>query len=203
MKGKDITFIFAIVFSIAFGSFYALKNKSVFVKTKKSEVIKKTFSTNELAKKAHIESSSVISSKILLASELKQNKNFNNDEKVSTLKEDYEKNFLMPLPKIASQLNLIEKQHKELMNKMLRDGQKIDPVTRLRPRLAITLTLYLNLQMGSLKQHNIEEINLTSKEWYILKTFSESNDFKIMLKRDTLNSDFLQIDNLVNYYASN
>ena len=47
MKGKDITFIFAIVFSIAFGSFYALKNKSVFVKTKKSEVIKKTFSTNE------------------------------------------------------------------------------------------------------------------------------------------------------------
>lgn len=120
--------------------------------------------------------------------------------KILELKNAYYELYSMQPAVLANSLDQIEKKHTDLLTQMRTNGLKIDPITNLKPRLALAISYHLNLHVSDLSANDIHQLNFSNKEWYILKTFSESKDFRIMLKRNTLTSDFVKIDNLASIY---
>jgi hypothetical protein len=159
------------------------------------------YSTLEEAKKASV-TNDFMSPTVLFASQVKKD-TINKEKKLlksPLLKESYYKNFSLGATELGKSLELLENEHEILLQNMRKEGVKIDAVTSLKPRLNIAITLYLGLSLGELTSDDVQKLKLSNREWYVLKTFSESKDFAIMLKRDSLTSEFLQIENLTNYY---
>lgn len=195
-----IIFILFLIVSVSLGVFYSHPHgKSIYQKD-----IHTVFSIKEEAKKIYIQKE-YIESKFLFSSQLIKNDNNLNVERenILKLKNSYEKKFMQDDMAIASQMSELEHEHYALLAEMRKYGLEIDPVINLRPRLKVALAYFLGLNPGELGIPDVEKISLTRQEWYLVKTFSESNDFITMLKRKKLNSNFMQIQNLVKYYATN
>ncbi|MAX66961.1 MAG: hypothetical protein CME66_08495 [Halobacteriovoraceae bacterium] len=97
---------------------------------------------------------------------------------------------------IFNNLSKIRRQHNKLIQKMKENDMQVGKVLRMDPLMALALSYYLDLDISELKDSDIDNIVLSNQQWYQLKTFVESNDFQIMLKRETLTHEFIQLENL-------
>ncbi len=97
---------------------------------------------------------------------------------------------------IFNNLSKIRRQHNQLIKKMKDNDMQVGKVLRMDPLMALALSYYLDLDISELKDSDIDNIVLSNQQWYQLKTFVESNDFQIMLKRETLTHEFIQLENL-------
>lgn len=194
MKNKVLVFGVLSVASSLVG--YLASQDSHTPSTRLSE-----FSTVKEAKKATI-TNDFMSPSVLFASQVKESSKQKDKTllKSHLLKESYYKNYTLGAAEVGKSLELLENEHELLLQNMRKEGVKIDVVTSLKPRLNIAITLYLGLTLGELTSDDVQSLKLSNRDWYVLKTFSESKDFALMLKRNSLTSEFLQIDNLTNYY---
>lgn len=201
MDGKQLAFTLITLASISFGAYHFYNSENAHSPNK---LTMRNFSTLELAKKAHIKND-VVGPSLLFASQVKTDKTSvakKEEMKSPLLKESYYKNFNRQPNEIGDNLELLEKEHEVLLQNMRKEGFKIDRITNLKPRLAIAITYHLNLPLGELTEQDLDTLKLSNREWYIIKTFSESKDFALMLKRNSLTSDFIQLDNLTKYYSN-
>ncbi len=134
---------------------------------------------------------------VLFASDVLQEKG---EKEVNKLKKEYYAYFDKHPRELADSLDHMEKLHYSLVSEMIKRRLRVDAITTLKPKFALTLSYYLNLNVTELRPTDLHNLKLSNREWYLLKTFSESRDFKIMLKRGTLTADYLQIDNLASIY---
>lgn len=104
--------------------------------------------------------------------------------------------FDLSQPLLANNLNELENEHKELLNQYRKNKKFINSKMRLNPRLLIVISFYLEKEIENISNRDIDELNFTSSEWYLLKTFSQSKDFEILLKREKLESKHVQIQEL-------
>lgn len=199
MKSWQSSFFITIVLSSLLGLYYSIRDEKG-----PEQNDQEVYSTLESARKAHIPTGAIPTS-LLFASDVKTQKKQNTNRenlKSLLLKKSYYRNFTKGAIEIGNSIELLEKEHEILLQNMRREGIKIDPVTNLRPRLAIAITYHLNLSLGELTLQDLDSLELSSREWYIIKTFSESKDFVLMLKRNSLTNDFVQLDNLKQYYSN-
>ncbi|MBT4792811.1 MAG: hypothetical protein HON90_14645 [Halobacteriovoraceae bacterium] len=140
---------------------------------------------------------------ILLASEVKSSTDNSKSDylKVMTKKHQYFTLLNKQQSVLANNLKILDQKHQELISKMKNEGIKIDALTNLKPRLTIALSYLLNLQIQDLTEDDIKNLKFSNQEWYLLKTFSESKDFKVLLKRKMLTSDFVQFESLNELYG--
>ena len=200
MNNRNL-FLFTLVMllSLSLGSSYYFYSSDEDTNNQASSV----FSVKEAARSISFKKD-YIDTKLLFASQIESEKKISHreDQKSSLLKKLYYKNFLMAPSRIANYIELLEKEHEILIHNLDIEGVEIDRLTSLKPRFNIALTYFLGIKLGDLSNEDLETIKLTNKQWYIIKTFSESKDFLIMLKRDALTPEFVQIDNLTKYYAN-
>ena len=148
--------------------------------------------------------SNLASNNILLASEIKKDieKDKFNPQEIQKLKKKYYKRLALKQGDLGKNIETIELEHKELLRSMRLAGVKIDALTELGPKLTTSLSFLLNVHVSDLSDADIINLKFTNYEWYLLKKFSNSKDFKIMLKREMLTTEFVQIENLAEIYSS-
>lgn len=160
----------------------------------------KSFSTYAAAAKVN-RNISASPAHVLFASQVKKTKAIENRVSLK-LKTSYFTSLDQHPLKLSSDLPNIEKKHARLLETMRKEGYKIDRIVQMKPKLAIVLSVYLNIPVSKLHPNDLNTLELTNKDWYLIKRFSESNDFKLMLKRDTLTNDYVQLENLSKIYEN-
>ena len=101
---------------------------------------------------------------------------------------------------LVSNLKSLEKEHQEVLNSYRKNKIYINSKLRFEPRLLIVLSFYLDKEITEITNRDIKELDLKSSDWYLLKTFSESKDFEILLQRKSLNPHHVRIDELKGKY---
>ena len=101
---------------------------------------------------------------------------------------------------LVSNLKSLEKEHQEVLNSYRKNKIYISSKLRFEPRLLIVLSFYLDKEITEITNRDIKELDLKSSDWYLLKTFSESKDFEILLQRKSLNPHHVQIEELRGKY---
>ena len=125
---------------------------------------------------------------------INQIKNINTKtmDRVKSQKKSYMEFTNYSQTQLANNILDIEKKHKEL-NKLLYDNNlKIDPIFEMKPRFLVTMAFYLNLNLTDITVNDIQLTGLNNKQVYTLKTFSESQDFLLLLKRGELSLEHVQ-----------
>lgn len=97
---------------------------------------------------------------------------------------------------ISSRLSSIEEDYKKLNEFLYDNNIKIDPIFTIKPRFLIAMALHLDINLSDLTVEDIRSRGLKNAEIFKIKTFSESEDFRILLKRGELSPERLQLDNL-------
>lgn len=97
---------------------------------------------------------------------------------------------------LANNIRTLEQEHTKLLKDLREAGVKIDQITKLKPRLHIALSVYLDLKPEQLNTQDIISLNLSNREFFLLKSFSESNDFILLLKRGELVKDHFNFERL-------
>lgn len=137
---------------------------------------------------------SIISSnridQLLLSSDVK--KTFKNEAYAKELNNTIAKKLTLPQTDIAKELDQLENDHKELIQYIHTNQLTINRIDEYGPKLKLMLSFYFDINPENLTINTIEEANLDSKTLYLLKTFSESKDFIILLSRSEMSSEFAE-----------
>lgn len=91
-----------------------------------------------------------------------------------------------PQRELGFKLETLKSEHYDLLSKLRRQGVEVNAFMYLKPQLAIVLAIYLNRSISDLYEVDLSQLQITNKQWYLLKTFADSNDLKVLLQRSSL-----------------
>lgn len=159
--------------------------------SKKEHKEKPIFSVYTSAEEAN---QSIISSnridQLLLSSDVE--KTFKKEAYARELTNTITKKLTLPQADIAKELDQLENNHKELIQYIHTNHLTINRIDEYGPKLKLMLSFYFEINPENLSMNTIEDANLDSKTLYLLKTFSESKDFIILLSRSEMSPDFAE-----------
>ena len=104
---------------------------------------------------------------------------------------------------IAEKIDLIELEHQNLINLARQSGIKISAVESLSPSMAFYLSNYLDIDIERLSEDDLNKIEMSSEHWNYIRTFLNSNDFKILLSKNRINQNLINPERLKLTYQSN
>lgn len=108
----------------------------------------------------------------------------------------------MPQRALAAQLEEIKEEHQDIIAEMKAQGVKVPALFDIEPELKIALGALLEIRPSSLSTEDLERANLSSEQWYFIKTFAASKDFKIILKEGSLDKESMNPVTLKKLYGS-
>lgn len=141
----------------------------------------------------------------LLASNVFKDKNIDsisNKTNVSYL-EIFNDKLSLPQEQVSHLINELEQEHAAIISQYKDEGRKISKILQLNPRYKIVIATYLEVDPGILSLEDLDRLKLESSELYFLKTFASSNDLLILLSKNQLTKEYLQINNLQRIYGNN
>lgn len=104
---------------------------------------------------------------------------------------------------IAKKIDLIELEHQNLINLARQSGIKISAVESLSPSMAFYLSSYLDIDIERLSDDDLNKIKMSSEHWNYIRTFLNSNDFKILLSKNRVDQHLINPERLKLTYQSN
>jgi hypothetical protein len=93
---------------------------------------------------------------------------------------------------LATNMTEIYKNQKSLNTFLYDNNMKINPIFQVKPRYLIAMAFYLNLNLTDITTDDIENTSLSNSQLFKIKSFSESNDFMLHLKRGDLIPEDIQ-----------
>lgn len=104
---------------------------------------------------------------------------------------------------IAKKIDLIELEHQNLINLARQSRIKISAVESLSPSMAFYLSSYLDIDIERLSDDDLNKIKMSSEHWNYIRTFLNSNDFKILLSKNRVDQHLINPERLKLTYQSN
>ena len=107
----------------------------------------------------------------------------------------------IPQAQISYLIKELENEHKKIV-------ASIDPLTpnykviTLPLKYRILLSIYLNKFPGDMTDSDLAKLDLSQEERYYFHKLSQHNDFVLLLEKNMLTRDYLELQNLKNLYAT-
>jgi hypothetical protein len=182
-KKLPISIVVALVITLIIVSTNNKTNKTI---SNQKVVPVNSFSVVAKAKKANSEG--------INPSLIAQIKNIDDKivSEIESRKASYMKFTSFSQTELANNILDIEKKRKELKTFLYDNNMNIDPIVEMKPRFLVAMAFYLNLNLSDITVNDIHTTGLNNKQIYTLKTYSESQDFILLLKRGELRLEHVQ-----------
>lgn len=153
----------------------------------------------------HFESKEASPSDSILASNMfkgRMSKEQAKDYSSSSNIEIFNDKLSLPQEQLAYHLENLEIEHSQILKDLELSGHTHSEVMQLNLRYRIVLAFFLDINPGELTDQlkNRKEIN--SEQKFYLKKLSQSNDFKLLLEKNRLSPEYVQLENLKKLYAT-
>lgn len=108
----------------------------------------------------------------------------------------------MPQRELVNSLDRIKEERAEIVERMREKGQTIPEMLEFDPEMLVALAALLDVAPSSLRPQDLERAELGSEEWFFVKTFAASRDFRVLLSQGALNHETVHPERLKMLYAS-
>jgi hypothetical protein len=102
---------------------------------------------------------------------------------------------------ISSKVTLIKKYQEEALEWALKSKKEPKRLVTMKPEMVLTLALVLDESMDNILNDSFT-IKVELPDMYVIKTFSESKDFHILVSQDRLNIDNVNLPRLREIYSN-
>ena len=108
---------------------------------------------------------------------------------VTSLVKNLKNFYSLSQEELAAHLSQLKEEKKRLELSLAYEDVKLDPSFIMEPELRITLAIYLDISPEELSEKNWVDAEIPATIWASLVTFSQSNDFRILLRNEQLSKE--------------
>jgi hypothetical protein len=102
---------------------------------------------------------------------------------------------------ISSKIMIIKNYQNKVLDWNVKSNKEPKKIISMRPEMALTLSIVLEEPLENILNENFV-LELPLQDIYIVKTFSESSDFRILLSQNRLNKDNITLLRLREVYSN-
>lgn len=116
--------------------------------------------------------------------------------------EEYDHRLDAPGLKSAVELEELEKSRQELVSGLMKRSESVPFYLEFSPELNIALSILTEVEPSGLNRQDVDRLNFESEQWYFVKAFAASEDFKILLSQGRLTRESMAPAKLKRLYGS-